>query len=423
MPSDRIPPYNEQAERAVLGSILLDAGRVIDLCVDRGVSADVFYVPHHGTIYSAALDLYQHNKVVDLLTIQDRLKSSGDLEATGGSAFIEQLCDATPTPAHAEYYVQIVLEKYAYRMMIDHARGVIDACYAEEDQAEAIRGKAEMEFSRIEKRGQLPSSKEYLDTFLAMCDKARETGCAGIPTGFLMLDNFLGGLMECAYIVISGEQGTGKTTLARNIAEHVAKQGHAVDVFSMEQPGHMIWGAIAAREAKQSLYWLSRGHRLKADPELVREVQADVLKWPIHVDDRQHTPVTLWSAARRAVSKHGAKLLIVDYLQAMAPDKKYETHELATSAYSATCRDIAKYLKVTVIALSSLSNTGTTRYSGQINYDAWAHIRLMKSNCWEPKNQLVDVSFEKQRFGPPAADEQLLLIGDEQRFEEVKKQR
>jgi replicative DNA helicase len=369
-------------------------------------------------IFDVLRVMMSEGKPIDLLMVGEALKKSGRLDEVGSSTFLERLVDGTPTAAHAEYYIDIVRQKHLLRMVIDRSRKAIDECYSSEEDAEIIRGKIEAEFAGLQHdRGEIKSPGDLLETQIKRWEQARETGCAGTPTGFRIFDRYFGGLMDGAYYVFSGEPGTGKTTLARNLAENLVMRGIPAAFFTLEQTAEQIWGSVAARHAKQSVFLLNRGSR-GANLVSVAQSAIEVQGWPLYVDDTMHTPVTLWSAARRMVSKFGCRLIVLDYLQQLMPDRKYGSQEEMTTAFSATCRQIAKVLKVPVLALCALSNEGRTRGSGMIGYDAWAHIRLTKSDEWTEGKLVVDVHFDKQRFGPPAQDEKLTLIGDEQRFEE-----
>lgn len=418
MNSGRIPPYSEEAERGVLGSALLDAERVVDAAIVQGITPDSFFVPAHQTLFEVLRGMMNAGKPVDLLMAGEELKRLGKLDEIGGGTFLERLVDGTPTAAHAEHYIQIVRGKEILRGIIETSRNAIDAAYGSEDEPEIIRGKYEAAFADLKnERGERKTAEELLETQIQRWEQARNTGCAGTPTGFRIFDRYFGGLMDAGYYVFSGEPGAGKTTLARNVAENLVMRQIPATFFTLEQTAEQIWGSIAARHAKQSVFWLNMGSR-NAEPGTVRDAKAVVKDWPLHVDDTMQTPTTLWSACRRAVSKHGSKLLVLDYLQQLMPDKKYGSSEEMITHFSATCRQIAKTLRVPFIVISALSNEGRTRGSGMIGYDAWAHVRLTKSSEWNSGKLVVDVHFDKQRFGPPAQDEKLTLIGDEQRFEE-----
>jgi replicative DNA helicase len=417
--SDSIHPFSAEAERAVLGSVLWpnQSERLLDLYTLKGLQASSFFVQANRTIYEVMQEIHAAGRPVDGVYLEEALKEKRLLDAVGGSEYVSGLQEAVPSPSYAEYYLEVVIDKALRRGIIASCQEIVSAAQDDEN-AESVRGIAEAKFAGLRsERTEMKTPKELLTTQIQRWELARTTGCAGTPTGFRMFDRYFGGLMDGAYYVLSGEPGTGKTTLARNLAENLVMRGIPAAFFTLEQTSEQIWGSVAARHAKQSVFHLNRGSRA-ADLGRVAQSACEVQSWPLYVDDTMHTPITLWSAARRMVSKFGCRFLVLDYLQQLMPDRKYGSQEEMTTAFSATCRQIAKVLRVPVLALCALSNEGKTRGSGMIGYDAWAHIRLTKAEDWSSNKLQVDVHFDKQRFGPPADDCKLTLIGDEQRFEE-----
>ena len=147
--SDRMPPYSEEAERGVLGSALLDAARVVDFAVERGISPESFYVPAHQMLFEILRAMTHDGSPIDLLTVGERLKKLGRLDEVGGTTFLERLVDSTPTSAHAEYYIDIVRQKHLLRMVIDKSRQAIDECYSSEEDADSILNVTEQAFFDI----------------------------------------------------------------------------------------------------------------------------------------------------------------------------------------------------------------------------------------------------------------------------------
>lgn len=401
----------------VLGAVLCPNGQdLLDRYVEAGLTAKDFYSAACGEIFTAMLAIRQANRPVDLLTVPDYMERNGSAVER---IFLEQLVDDTPTTAYAEHYMRIVKADSLRRKLIFAGHEIVEKAHESADDAELLRAKAEADIAGLRHDdSQATDTRHPLDRQIEVWEKAQHTRCAGIPTGFSLLDRYFGGLMEAALYVFSGPAGAGKTTLARNIAENVAMRGIPADYITLEQTSEQIWGAVAARHAKQSMFRLNQGHVL-SDLCRVKDAAKTVKEWPLYVDDASHTPVTLQSRARRMTSKRGVKLIVIDYLQAIHPARRYDSQEQQITDYSATCRDIAKTLRVPVIIISALSNEGRTRGSGMVSYDAWAHIEIRKAQAWTPQNLIYDTVFHKQRFGPPATNAQLELVGNEQRFKEV----
>lgn len=421
--ADRLPPASEEAERGVLGAVLLDPDRVMDLCLDRHVHPDWFYIPAHRLIFESMLKLAAAQRPVDSLHVPEAMRDAGTFDQVGGMTAIERIMDSTPTPAHAEYYLDIIADKYMLRRLIACAREIEAGAYEGEGTAESLRSEAEFMFASILERSSREriTPEEALKTFIERVQIARTSGCAGIPTGFRCIDTYLGGLMECAMIVLSGGPGSGKTSLARNICENLAMRSEPIPslFFSLEQPAEMIYGAMMTRHMRESMYRLIVGHANPEDDARMVASAAAVARWPIIVDDRPQTPATLWSRTRQAIRKHGVKLVVIDYLQKIKADADYKSDEQRITAHSATVTAIAKDLRIPVICLSSLSNTGTLRGSGAISFDAWGIISMAATDRKDPDGNCIHtLSLEKQRFGPKFNDEDLILLGNESRFAE-----
>lgn len=410
-------PYSEQSERAVLGCVLLDPANGPEEAMAAGISEESFYIPAARTTWVALVELRRQGGVADVLTLGEAMRTAGTLDQIGGQVWLERCCDAAVTPAHLRYYCKIVRDK-------ELARGIIavgqesSTMLADGEDPEQVRSKAEYRLSMLcQRAGGRRDLKAIVANAMETWEAAQKTGSAGIKTGFRIFDEFCGGLLPSAYIVISGKGGTGKTTLARNVAENVAMRGIPVTVFTLEQSAEQYAGATVARVAKQSVWKLNNGRR-DCDFARLANAAGTVLGWPYRVDDEPHTGASLWSAARRAVGRYGARLLVVDYLQAVKDEQRRESDEARIASASAVCRDIAKELKITVIAVSALSNQGVLRGSGMIHYDCFTHVRLQTADSWGPDNLLYTATLEKQRFGPPGAVIGLRLLGDEQRFAE-----
>jgi replicative DNA helicase len=429
--ADRLPPSSEEAERGVLGSMLLDANRVIDLCLSRQLIPESFYVPAHRTIYETVVAMYHGGGAVDVLTVTSRLDSLGMLDQVGGSTALDHLIDATPTAAHAEYYIDIVRQKHLLRCIIDCSRETEQDCYAAEDSADLVLSRAEQAFLNITERqhGQAVSwpdavkgTMEHIDRILTL-----RRGLTGISTGFLNLDRLLQGMRPGEMIVLAARPSMGKTSLAMNIAENVAlgrndpdRQSHPVGIFSLEMPYEQLVMRMLCSHAGVRSQALADGRVAVGPAHSALTTAASVLmKAPIFLDDTGGLDIMeLRARARRMRKRHSIELIVVDYLQLLhARDVQREGRQIEVAQVSGSLKAMAKELKVPVLVLSQLSRApdqrdklgkpklSDLRDSGAIEQDADVVCMLRRPSKYpdDPQHEdetLAIVQVEKNRNGP-----------------------
>jgi replicative DNA helicase len=417
-------PYDQRCEECVAGAVLYDCTLAMEILVPRRITPDHFHVAACRHIYEAAVEMWNAGRNVDLLT------AGTDLQGKVEHEYLLQCVEAMPTLAHLGDYADTLQDLHVRRQLIRAAHDMEDQAYDMEADAEELRSVLELRLSSLcAKRDTARTPAVILEDQARRWDMARERKCIGLQTGFTCIDYFLGGLMESAFIVISGQAKSCKTTLARNILENVAMRGIRASLLSIEQTADQIWGACAARMARQSVFRLNNGHR-SADVEAVRAVAADVSRWPLEVEDRPHTLSEACSWIRREVGK-GSRVIVIDYLQRIIPDKHMlkSSDEAQIRAISTTLANMAKETKIPIIAISSLSRAGHLRGSGQIDYDVYAALRMERadhpedySKRWTLDNLVYALHFDSQRFGPPAETQYLTLLGDEGRLSEPERE-
>jgi len=414
-PMRQTPPYNEEAEKSLIGALLLDCPRVTKAIEPYDIIEESLYVPAHRLIFKHVAELVSTGKAVDVITVSDSLKQTSELQMVGGDVYLDACIEDTPTTAHSEHYAEIVKRDHGLRKIIQEAEGIREKAYAQHADPESITSEAQYDFAIMNKSNDTASlsAMEIIDNQIETWEMAKTIGCAGIPTGMSLFDKYFGGLMEGVYF-ISGYGGSGKTTLGRNVCENVAHKGIPVHIWTMEQTEGQIWGSIAGREAGVSVFQLNSG-RCEGGIERIKSVREYVASLPIVVDDSNQTLASLWNSVRTSIAENGTRLFMLDYIQAITPAKNYGNEESKIADFSNGIRAMAKEFKIPIICISALSREGKLRGSGMLDYDAWAHIKLKQSETFK-EDGLVNVSFEKQRFGPLAYDTQLKLIGGEQRF-------
>lgn len=404
-------PCGKDEERELIGGILAEGTQVMNILINEKVTEDFFHVPLYKYIYQIASERKKHNDIVDVSEIMKRFGAENALE-------IEACIDSWLTIAHTEYLCQR-LSLYRISRGLIHTLGELtNDAYTSIDDIEQLRSKAELAISSLSlKRSVKSDAASMLDEAISDWEMAREKGtCIGVQTGFRAIDTFFGGLMKSSFYIFSGAPGACKTTLARNIVEHVAEKGIPCSILSLEQTGTQIWGAIIARLAKQSVFRLNCGSK-NASIESIKQWRDFAADLPIKVEERPHSISETMSWGRREVA-NGAQLLVVDYIQRIQGDKgtKYGTEEAKVAQTSTALADLAKETGIPVLAISSLSRNGNLRGSGTLDFDAYCMLNIAKSEEWSPDNLIYTISFQKQRFGPPADDVEVVLLGDEGRL-------
>lgn len=429
--TDRIPPYSEEAERGVLGSILLDSVKVMDLCIERQLVPESFYVPAHRNIFEAMLDMAKQGAVIDILTVTNRIKTAGKLDSIGGVICLDRLIDSTPTAAHAEYYIDIVRQKHLLRCIIACARETENECFVSEESADHVLSKTEQAFMDITEHQHgfvMPwasAVKETMEHIERIIDTKR--GLTGISTGFDNLDRKLHGLRKGEMVVIAARPSMGKTSLAMNIAENVAlgrgepeHKARPVGLFSLEMSHDALVIRMLCSHAAVSAFKLAGGY-ISATTDHGKLIQAAsvLMKAPIFFDDTGGLDILeLRARTRRMKKKHNVELIIIDYLQLLhSKEHARQGRQIETAEISGNLKAMAKELKVPVLVLSQLSRApeqrdklakpklSDLRDSGAIEQDADVVCMLRRPCKYEADPEQEDktlavVDVVKQRNGP-----------------------
>ena len=419
-PALRVPPYSAEAEQAVLGAILLDAPRSMEICAEADVVADSFWISANRTIFETAWRLYGSGKPVDVVTVSEELRVRGELDVVGGVAALERMVEATPAVAHADYYTSILREKHLLRRVISVAENAQEKCYAPDRSVQLIVSETEQEvlaISDTQKDRVLPW-KDSVQQTIGKIESVlqRKDGINGISSGFRNLDERLRGLRNAEMIVLAARPSMGKTSLAMNICENVALGTNAggkarlreplpVGIFSCEMSTDALISRMLCSRARVSLQRVMAGLVNKADATMqLTRAASDLMNAPIYVDDTGGLDVMdLRARARRMKKKHGIKLIMIDYLQ-LLNSREYagQGRQLETVNISANIKAMAKELDVPVIVLSQLSRApenrdkeGTPRISdlrdsGAIEQDADVVMLLWRPSYYA--NKLKDTA-------------------------------
>jgi replicative DNA helicase len=444
-PGLRIPPYSEEAERGVLGSILLDPLDSIDKCLAKSLSSDAFYDRRHQALFEHMVDMSQSKMPMDAITISTWLKDRNALEKVGGYDYLVQLQDSTLVPAHVEFYCDIVLEKKLYRLLIEKSSETIDAAYKGEDDAQLLVSEAESSLFELSNRGaeQIPEwKKSVVDAFREIENINPNEVVTGVTTGYIGLNERLGGLQPTDMVVLAARPAMGKTSLAMNIAENAALGLHApgskgvpVGIFSLEMSREQLVKRMLFSNARFGAHKL-KGRKLTQSEHGQLMAAADRLqKAKIYIDD---TPgleaVEMRSRARRMKTRYGVELIVIDYLQLMNYTKfSKDGRQRETMAISGAIKAMAKELKIPVIVLSQLSRAtegrgdnvpklSDLRDSGAIEQDADVVMLLYRPSYYAKgddrnSDDLAVVDVAKYRHGA-TGEVRMNFIREYTRFED-----
>jgi replicative DNA helicase len=418
---DKTLPNNLEAERSILGAVLLDDKTT--LTVFETLKAQDFYLEHHRRIFEKMLQLMNNSRPIDLVTLKDELQRSNELESVGGPAYIASLTDGLPRAMNIEFYAQIIKEKATLRRLIQISSETMTRSYQDEETAEDILQHVEKAIFDIANQqfrtGFSPIAPIVSEVFKTIEELSnRKAPVTGLETGFVDLDRMTAGFHPSDLIIVAARPGLGKTSLCLNIAEHLALRKHkSVGIFSLEMSKEQLVKRFLCSEARIDAHRVNTGFLSKEDWAKLSQVSGDLSETKIFIDDTANVSVTeLRSKARRLSLEHGLDLVIVDYLQLMSGSaQRYENRTQEISQISRGLKGIAKELSVPLIAVSQLSRAvesrrgdhrpqlSDLRESGSIEQDADLVLFIYREemiNPTEENNGLAELIIGKQRNGP-----------------------
>ncbi len=417
----RVPPQSLESERAVLGSIMLRTGSLIEIA-DKLIP-DAFYSDKHRKIYEAMLDLSSKGDPIDLISLSHNLKEKKILDSLGGSRYLTELVNSVPSSTNAEYYADIVEEKFILRRLIESADRLAEMGYDTKGIAlEEVLDKAEKEIFAIAdspKRGKYLALKDTLGEAWTRLERlhANKGEMRGVPTGFKDLDNLLSGFQNSDLIILAARPSVGKTTLALDFARLAAtKHNIGVGIFSLEMSSQQLVDRMLAAESRVSAWQLRTGglSTTGQDFSLVRDALDRLSKAPIFIDDQPSSTIThIRSIARRLKTEHNIGLIVIDYLQLMATSKHYDSMVNQVTEISHSLKALAREIDVPVIALSQLSRAvearggeprlSDLRDSGSIEQDADVVMFIHREDRFNKdsdRTNIAKIMIEKHRNGP-----------------------
>ena len=358
------PPHNLEAEQSVLGAILLSDRSLYALVIEEGLLAEDFYRERHALIYRAMLSLYEENEPVDVVTVIDRLRQMGKLEDAGGPASVDELTGIVPAAGHARRYAQIVRENALLRRLLESTyriqESVLDHRAAPRELVEQAE-KSMLEVARDDRQKDFRGIDEVLHDEIDKLHRLslEGTSLTGTPSGFTDLDEITGGFQPGNLIILAARPAMGKSALVCNIAENAAvKHRKPVALFSLEMAESELAQRFVATQASIKGEELRKGRVNESRwPKLLKASQT-LSTAPLWVDDSSDVGMLEIRAKARRLHTHvpgGLGLIIIDYLQLMRTDSRYDSRVTAIGEISRGLKILARELEVPVIALSQLS--------------------------------------------------------------------
>jgi len=438
----RIPPHNLDAERAVLGAILLEGRETLPRVIELLRASD-FYTEAHRTIFETMLRLFDRGEPVDLITLSEELRRAGALEAVGGPAALALLVEHASIAAHLTSYASIVRDMAVLRELIQTSTQIITQAFDAKEDVQTLVDDAERRiFSLAERRlegSALPVGKILRNTF-EYIERLyeRKEHVTGVATGFEKLDLETSGLQPSDFIIIAGRPSMGKTAFALNIAQHAGVVlRYKVLVLSLEMSAAQLVQRMLCSEAKVDSQAVRTGHLTAADWHRLTAAAGRLSEAGIFIDDSPGVTVLEARAkARRMKAEHGLDLLVIDYLQLMRGRASLESRQQEISEISRSLKALAKELNVPVIALSQLSRAvesratrdfrpqlSDLRESGALEQDADLILFLYRPSVYKedlPPDEanIAEVIIGKQRNGP-VGTVKVVFLPQYARFENV----
>jgi replicative DNA helicase len=449
---DRLPPHSNDAEQGVLGCILLSPNECMGECLTKLKSgSEVFYDLRHQTLFDEMADMFDKREAIDIITLQQRLKDSQLLDQVGGVSYITSLQDIVPSSANLNYYLDIVQDKFLLRKMIRVCTDVVARVYECEGEVDSLMDEVERDVLRISEfrvQSQISGIKDLVYRAINTIEDyhQRQGKLTGLPTGFIDLDKLTTGMHPGEMIVIAARPSVGKTSLAMNIAEHVAiDNGIPVGVFSLEMTADSLVLRMLCSRSRVNLRNVRDGFLAERDfPKLTLNA-GKLAGAPIFIDDSSGLSILqLRAKARRMFQQYGIKLFVIDYLQLLhSASKRVENRQQEIADISGGIKALAKELNVPVIVLSQLNREvekekgraprlSDLRESGSIEQDADLVGLLYKpasksdddesGGAAEPDDAIpVNLLIAKQRNGPAQVDVHLTFLKTFTRFESAAK--
>jgi replicative DNA helicase len=435
-PAVRTLPHNLDAERSVLGAILIDNATFN--VVAAVLPADAFFRDAHRRIFERMADLSERSQPIDFITLKEELARAGELDDVGGPAYLAALTDGVPRSTNAEYYAQIVKEKATLRALIFSANKILSTAYEAEQEADLILDEAESSIFAVAddrvKAGFVPMKTLVSESFPKI-EKlfTHKSHITGVATGFADIDRKTRGLQPGDMVIVAARPSMGKTSLVLNICQHVATHGGVAGFFSLEMSKESLFMRMLASEARIDMHRLMSGQIGQREYGQITQALESLSDAQLFIDDTAGISVLEMRAkARRLKAEHGLNLLAIDYVQLMTGRGRFENRTLELASISRSLKGLAKELGVPIIVLSQLSRASEARSdkrpqlsdlreSGALEQDADVVALIFREEMYklgdEPSESdgVAEIIIAKQRNGPTGTVK-LAFLREQTRF-------
>ncbi|MDP2860364.1 MAG: replicative DNA helicase [bacterium] len=443
MAETRIPPHSDEAEKSVLGAVLIDKDAIVS--VASFLRQEHFYKDSHGQIFSSMLSLYEKREPIDLVTLTTSLKREKAYSESGGTSYLAELANFVPTAANIEHYGRIVKDCFTKRELISLSAKISEKAFQEAGEASEALDMAEKTIFAVSqehlKQNFIPLKDALVESFDRLDELHKKAGgLRGTPSGFRDLDNKLAGMQESNLLILAARPGQGKTAFVLNIAQHVAvKEKMPVGIFSLEMSKEELVDRLLVAQADIDAWKLKTGRLDEDDFSKLSEAYGELAEAPLFIDDTPGASILeMRTKARRLQVESGIKLLIVDYLQLIDCGRRYDNRVTEVSLVSQSLKNLARELKIPVLAVSQLSRAvesrgrkipqlADLRESGAIEQDADVVMFLYREEEEGEERKYesqmpMKLLIAKHRNGP-LGEIDLIFRGDRIRFYGAEKKR
>ncbi len=415
----QLPPQNLEAEASVIGSVMLDKDALVKIA--DVVHADDFYDPRNVIIFEVILELFAKNVSIDILTVSNALEEKKLIEKAGGSSYLTELVNTVPSVSNVVHYAFIVRKKGSLRKLIKTAGEINQLAFSEEGEVEDILDQAEQKLFSVSQKhlrqNFISISNVLHSTFERIDELHRDKGkLRGIATGFVDMDNLLGGMQRSDLVILAARPSMGKTSLALDIVRNVAVANKVpTGIFSLEMSKDQLVDRLLSSQSDVNLWKIRTGHLNDDDFEKIGQAMGELSESPIFIDDAAGSNIMeIRTKSRRLKAEHDVGLIVVDYLQLME-GRTTENRVQEVSEISRALKVLARELNIPVLALSQLSRNvenrpdkvpqlADLRESGSIEQDADVVMFIYREDMYKGKDSrrpnIAEIYVKKHRNGP-----------------------